>query len=95
MAKEGLRKWFSRNNGKGWIDCKTGKPCARKGLVILDETSRVTVEGWDNAWPSIYNTLQQGDEVAILNVSLDAWAVDVKANLEKGSTIHVISRADN
>ena len=64
-------------------------------LVILDETSRITVEGWDNAWPSIYNTLQQGDEVAILNVSLDAWAVDVKANLEKGSTIHVISRAED
>tara|TARA_B100000945_G_scaffold51088_2_gene36818 strand:+ start:14922 stop:16496 length:1575 start_codon:yes stop_codon:yes gene_type:complete len=74
---------------------KTGKPWARKGLVILDETSRVTVEGWDNAWPSIYNTLKQGDEVAILNVSLDAWAVDVKANLEKGSTIHVISRAED
>jgi len=30
MAKEGLRKWFSRNKGKGWIDCKTGKPCGRK-----------------------------------------------------------------
>ena len=27
MAKEGLRKWFSRNQGKGWVDCKTGKPC--------------------------------------------------------------------
>lgn len=30
MAKEGLKKWFSRNGGKGWIDCKTGKPCGRK-----------------------------------------------------------------
>ena len=30
MAKEGLRKWFSRNQGKGWIDCKTGKRCGRK-----------------------------------------------------------------
>lgn len=30
MAKEGLRKWFGRNGGKGWIDCKTGKPCGRK-----------------------------------------------------------------
>ena len=72
---------------------KNGKPWARKGLVLLDETSRVTVEGWDNSWPSIYNTLQQGDEVAILNVSLDAWAIDVKANLEKGSTMHIISRS--
>tara|TARA_Y100000385_G_C12497676_1_gene385835 strand:+ start:157 stop:378 length:222 start_codon:yes stop_codon:yes gene_type:complete len=28
--KEGLKKWFSRNNGKGWVDCKTGKACGRK-----------------------------------------------------------------
>jgi len=27
---DSLKKWFSRNNGKGWIDCKTGKPCGRK-----------------------------------------------------------------
>ncbi len=25
-----LRKWFSQNKGKGWVDCKTGKPCGRK-----------------------------------------------------------------
>ena len=32
MAKRsgGLTKWFSKNKGKGWIDCKTGKPCGRK-----------------------------------------------------------------
>jgi hypothetical protein len=28
--KQGLRGWFSRNKGKGWIDCKTGKPCGRQ-----------------------------------------------------------------
>ena len=26
----GLHGWFSRNRGKGWIDCKTGKPCGRQ-----------------------------------------------------------------
>ena len=25
-----LRTWFSKNKGKGWVDCKTGKPCGRK-----------------------------------------------------------------
>ncbi len=36
MAKEGLRKWFNRNQGRGWVDCKAsareGKfvPCGRK-----------------------------------------------------------------
>lgn len=27
---ESLRKWFAQNDGKGWVDCKTGKPCGRK-----------------------------------------------------------------
>jgi hypothetical protein len=33
FAKEksqGLHGWFARNHGKGWIDCKTGKPCGRQ-----------------------------------------------------------------
>jgi len=28
--KKGLKGWFDRNKGKGWIDCKTGKPCGRQ-----------------------------------------------------------------
>jgi hypothetical protein len=36
LEKErGLKGWFDRNNGKGWIDCKTSRkghlvPCGRK-----------------------------------------------------------------
>ena len=30
MAKETLRDWFNKNDGKGWVDCKTGKACGRK-----------------------------------------------------------------
>ena len=30
VAKESLHKWFARNDGKGWVDCKTGKPCGRQ-----------------------------------------------------------------
>jgi len=25
----GLKKWFGQNQGKGWVDCKTGKACGR------------------------------------------------------------------
>lgn len=28
--KEGLHGWFKRNKGKGWIDCRTKKPCGRQ-----------------------------------------------------------------
>ena len=30
MAKNSLREWFAQNDGKGWVDCKTGKPCGRQ-----------------------------------------------------------------
>ena len=32
MAKKtnSLREWFSQNDGKGWVDCNTGKPCGRQ-----------------------------------------------------------------
>ena len=31
MAKKNsLREWFAQNDGKGWVDCKTGKPCGRQ-----------------------------------------------------------------
>ncbi len=35
MASEGLKKWFGRNQGRGWVDCKAAKaagkfvPCGR------------------------------------------------------------------
>ena len=29
-SSDGLKKWFSRYKGKGWVNCKTGGPCGRK-----------------------------------------------------------------
>ena len=31
--KNSLKTWFGQNGGKGWIDCKTGKPCGRKSAT--------------------------------------------------------------
>ena len=36
--KNSLREWFAQNDGKGWVDCKTGKPCGRqkeKSAVVI------------------------------------------------------------
>lgn len=30
IKQSSLHDWFSQNRGKGWIDCRTGKPCGRK-----------------------------------------------------------------
>jgi len=47
MAKKenSLRKWFSQNDGKGWVDCKTGKSCGRK----KGEKRKLA----DLPWPSV------------------------------------------
>jgi len=29
-SEGGLAEWFGQNDGKGWVDCKTGKPCGRR-----------------------------------------------------------------
>lgn len=34
----GLKEWFAQNNGTGWVDCKTGKPCGRKSAKVRDPT---------------------------------------------------------
>ena len=34
--KETLRDWFSKNDGTGWVDCKTGKPCGRKKVKNVE-----------------------------------------------------------
>ena len=44
----GLRKWFSRNKGKGWVNCKTGAPCGRKSRKVVGLTPPVDQQ-WRNA----------------------------------------------
>jgi hypothetical protein len=33
--KETLKDWFSKNQGKGWIDCKTGKMAEKKQQLAV------------------------------------------------------------
>lgn len=51
--KQGLHGWFSRNKGKGWVDCKTGKPCGRQ------KTGR----GTDRPYPACRPTKSQCNKV--------------------------------
>ena len=46
MSKNSLRDWFAKNDGKGWVDCKTGKPCGRK-------------KGENRAYPACRPTMAQ------------------------------------
>jgi hypothetical protein len=36
FSEGGLAEWFGKNDGKGWVDCKTGKACGRKSAKDSD-----------------------------------------------------------
>jgi hypothetical protein len=36
FSEGGLAEWFGKNDGKGWVDCKTGKACGRKSASDSD-----------------------------------------------------------
>ena len=55
MAKETLRDWFSKNDGKGWVDCKTGKPCGRKSRTKSKEDTQLVDQLWLSVRKKVLN----------------------------------------
>jgi hypothetical protein len=52
--KEGLHGWFSRNHGKGWVDCKASK----KGKIVPCGRSKAG-KGTDREYPACRPTLSK------------------------------------
>ena len=71
---------------------KTGKPWHRKGLMLLDNTSAMKVEGWANDWNVQYDLVSEGDIVAFENIGLDAWATDVRGDYSRQSKFQILER---
>ncbi len=72
-----------------------GKPWRRPGLVVMDETGTMKVDGWGNAMPRQYDHLEAGDVVAITNLEAGAWISDLQGSLQDGSDIRVLARASD
>ena len=95
---KGLLDFQTRYNSRGKIAYKTeksgvgrnGKPWRRLGLVMFDQHASIKVEGWDNLWPELYHILKPGDDIIVVNGSLDAWAVQHTIVMESGTMIHLI-----
>ena len=73
---------------------KTGKPWSRKGLMLMDHTGAFKVEGWADDWNHQYTVLEVGDVVAVVNVGLDAWASEVRADYTRNSRLQILERVD-
>lgn len=72
---------------------RTGRPWSRPGLMLIDGTGTIMVEGWSNAMPRQYEHLQPGDVVAVTNLEAGAWISQLQGNLLEGSQIRVLHAA--
>ena len=58
MASDNLNTWFSRNKGKGWVDCKTGETCGRK-------SAKKSKRGYPACRPTMADCKKSGAKSAI------------------------------
>jgi len=73
---------------------RNGKEWHRKGLMLLDATGAMKVEGWANDWGPQYDLAEVGDTVVVANIGIDAWAVEVRGNVTRNSKIHITKRVE-
>jgi hypothetical protein len=67
-----------------------GKPWLRKGVVLFDSTGCIHIDGWDNQWGPQYDMLVPGDTVVFSNLSLDAWAAQLRGDIQHNTSFRRI-----
>ena len=63
----------------------------RKGLMILDNTGAIKVEGWQADWGPQYDMLEPGDTVIITNVGMNGWAALTAGEIYRASRLHIVA----
>ena len=59
--------------------------------MIIDSSSSMKISGWTNDWGNQYDMAEVGDLVLIANIGLDAWATQVRGDINRNSKIQIIS----
>ena len=70
---------------------RNGKPWHRRGIMIMDSSGSMKISGWTNDWGNQYDMAEVGDLVLIANIGLDAWASQVRGDINRNSKIQIIS----
>lgn len=73
---------------------RNGKTWRRRGLMLMDHTGAMKVEGWFDDWNNQFGMVEVGDIVVIANLGLDAWASEVRGDYSKQSRLQIIERVD-
>ena len=63
----------------------------RKGLMILDNTGAIKIEGWQADWGPQYDMLEPGDTVIITNVGMNGWAALKSGEIYRSSRLHIVT----
>jgi hypothetical protein len=63
----------------------------RKGLMILDNTGAIKIEGWQADWGPQYDMLELGDTVIITNVGMNGWAALTTGEIYRASRLHIVA----
>jgi len=63
-----------------------GKPWHRKGLVLFDNSGSIQIDGWENQWGPQYDMIEQGDSIIFVNISLDAWASQLRGDMQHNTS---------
>jgi hypothetical protein len=67
-----------------------GKPWLRKGVVLFDSSGCIHIDGWENQWGPQYDMLEPGDTVVFSNLSLDAWASQLRGDIQHNTSFRRI-----
>ncbi len=73
---------------------RNGKTWRRRGLMLMDHTGAMKVEGWFDDWNNQFGMVEVGDIVVLANLGLDAWATEVRGDYSKQSRLQIIERVE-
>ena len=74
---------------------RNGRPWSRSGLMLIDSTGTIKVDGWSNAMPRAYAHVQPGDVVVFTNLAPGAWVNELQGDLSEASDLRVLARAED
>ena len=61
-----------------------------QGLMLMDESGSLKIEGWQADWGPQYEMLEPGNRVVITNIGIDGWAALDRGEMYRASRLHIL-----
>ena len=62
----------------------------RQGLMLMDDSGSLKIEGWQADWGPQYEMLEPGNRVVITNIGIDGWAALDRGEMYRASRLHIL-----